>query len=991
MKYITATFLLLFAAGAAAQAQPGTGRIYGVVKDTVTGSMMESATVIIYRPDSTVAQFKITDKSGRYDISGLPLNVKYVLAASFSGYKEYRKSFTMDASMKKMDTVFMQLKGMDEVVVTSVAPIRMNGDTLEINPAAFKMSNDAVAEDLLNKVPGVVIWADGSITMNGKAIPKVLVDGKPFLGNSDHRIATQNLPKNIIDKIQVYNEVDMSSEANRNRITDAQAPKDSLLTMDIRLKADKKNGFFGKFGAGAGTDSRYQSDMAMQFYNKQSSLAVGGGANNINADISGLNDLQSQNTFRNNYAVYRSRSNFGRGGVNRVISPGLQFTHSFSKNDNERKQNRITGGYDYNNNTGKTINQTYQERYYKEGDQIINSNSDNNTQTESQALRVNYNKSLDYNKRFGIGATGRFGNSGSQSSSSSVINTRDGAPVSDRTSNSQSSSSSQSFSSNINYTNFDYDNPLKAIDFNASFSRNENNSGRNESSVYNFYSASGVKNTTIKRRYEKETGNTSFNTSLSYNGLKRLLLGRFNLFGIDISTSHNVTYTKNDDVNKVFDIDANQKENNNTNLTYNESSSTLQYVPSLSLNRGFSKWSSKKSDYYNIRGSVNKQFIQEDNSSSRSNRNINRNFSFFRFNAGANFSRNVTDGYRMYGGVNFDNSYSYPSLNQIAPVVDSLNLYSLYKGGLNLVNSKSNNLSANFSYNTSSPKKPSQFSFNVNGSYNNIMRPFVDSTMNLRDTVKVNGVDSIYLNGKQVRYTINGNRRYTSYAGYSASFSRKVKGNQVQLQYNGNFSMGMVPSYIDNIYTIINSNTVSQGIKFTYYYKTLLIVGVGTNADFNSSRQTGYKNSKFDTRTLSGEFNVTVNPSKDASIGSNISYSKNNGIVKPITIWNASASYRFLKSKQAEVRFTATDILKQFRNISYVANPDGVTSSVSNGLQQYFMLSFSYFPRKFGGGAGKRNRAGASERPAATDRATPVRGMNGGGQRAGAGGGRRGG
>jgi hypothetical protein len=54
------------------------------------------------------------------------------------------------------------------------------------------------------------------------------------------------------------------------------------------------------------------------------------------------------------------------------------------------------------------------------------------------------------------------------------------------------------------------------------------------------------------------------------------------------------------------------------------------------------------------------------------------------------------------------------------------------------------------------------------------------------------------------------------------------------------------------------------------------------------------------------------------------------------------------------VKFTATDILKQFRNISYFANPDGVTSSVSNGLQQYFMVTLSYFPRKFGGGGNRR-------------------------------------
>lgn len=952
MKTITLILLIFLAICTGAHAQPGTGRISGIIKDTVTSTTMESATVIIYKPDSTVFQFKITDNNGRYEITGLQLQAKYIMAVSFAGYKEFRMPFTMDAAVKKIDTIFLQLKSSDEVVITSIAPIRMNGDTLEINPSAFKMAKDAVAEDLLNKVPGVVIWADGSITMNGKAIPKVLVDGKPFLGNSDHRIATQNLPKDIIDKIQVYNEVDMSSEATRSQITDAQAPKDSLLTMNIKLKADKKNGHFGKYGAGYGTDKRYTADIALQFYNKQSTLAVGGGANNINAEIAGLNDTQRESTFRNNYAIYRNRSNFGRNGVNRVISPGIQFTHSFSQNENERRSNRITGSYDYDNNSGNANTQTYQERYLQDGDQIINSLSQNLSESRRHVIKMNYNKSLDYNKRFAANASSTTSNSFSESTGSSVINTRQGVPVSDRNSNSQTNGNAKSFNTGFNYTNFDSENPLKAIDASATFSQSINNSNRNESTIYNFYNASSTQNTTIKRHSIKQTGNTSFNSNLNYSGLKRLLFGRFNFFGIDMFTGHNITYQKNEDDNKVFDLDANQKENNNQYLTYNETISTFQYVPSFTLNKNFSKWSSRKSKFYSLRTGINKQFIEEENISSRSNRNIKRSFSFLRFNAGVNYSNQVNERYRLNGNLNYENGYSYPSINQIAPVVDSINLYSLYKGGLNLVNSKNHYLNVNLNFSTNSPKKPSQFSASINGNYSNALQPFADSTINLRDTIKTNGLDSTYLNGKQVRYTVNGNKRHNSFISYNASYSRKIKGNQVQVQYNGSINKGMSPSYIDNISTIINTTNFTQRLSFNYYYKTIFIVGVGANTGVNKSRQTGYRNSRFNTSTFSGEFNVTVNINKDASVSSNMSYSKNNGIVKPITIWNGNASYRFLKSKQAELKFTATDILKQFKNISYVANPDGITSSVSNGLQQYFMITLSYFPRKFGGGNG---------------------------------------
>jgi len=950
------SILLLFsilAVSIAAHAQPPTGRISGIIKDTVTGTIMQSATVIIYKPDSTVFQFKITDESGRYEITGLLLKAKYTMTVSFTGYKEFRMPFTMDVAEKKMDTVFLQLKSNDEVVITSIVPIRMNGDTLEVNPSAFKMAKDAVTEDLLNKVPGVVIWADGSITMNGKVIPKVLVDGKPFLGSSDQRVATQNLPKNIIDKIQIYNEVDMSSDATRSQITDAQAPKDSLLTMNIKLKTDKKNGYFGKFGAGYGTDKRYTADAALQFFNKQSTLAMGGGSNNINAEIAGLSDIQRESTFRNNYAIYRNRSNFGRSGVNRVISPGILFTHSFSPNENERHSNRLTGGYDYNNNSGNANTQTYQERYLQGGDQIINSSSQNLSESQRHVLKMDYNKSLDYNKRFGINANGTTGNSFSDNSSSSVINTRQGVPVSDRNSNSQTNADTKSFNTAVNYTNLDSENPLKAIEANASFSRNENMSNRNESTIYNFYNATGTQNTTIKRHSVKQINATNFNGSLNYSGLRRLLFKRFSFFGIDISTGHNISYQKNEDNNTVFDIDSTQKENNNRYLTYNETISTFQYTPSLTLNKNFNKWSSHKSRYYGLRTSINKQFIQEENISSRSNRNISRSFSFFRFNTGINYSRQVTDRYHMNGNLAYENGYSYPSINQIAPVVDSMNLYSLYKGGVNLVNSKNHNLNTNISFSTNNPKKPSQFSINISGSYSNVLQPFSDSTINLRDTININGIDSSYLNGKQVRYTVNGNRRYNSYIGYNTTYSRKIKGNQVQVQYNGSVNKGMSPSYIDNISTIINTTSFTQRLSFNYYYKTIFIVGVGANTTINNSRQTGYRNSRFNTKTLSGEFNATVNINRDISVSNNLSYSKNNGIVKPITIWNSNASYRFLKSKQAELKFTATDILKQFKNISYVANPDGVTSSVSNGLQQYFMISLSYFPRKFGGGKGR--------------------------------------
>ncbi|MCH5689671.1 hypothetical protein LWM68_38865 [Niabella sp. W65] len=147
------------------------------------------------------------------------------------------------------------------MVVKAVVPITMNGDTLEINPAAFKLDSNAVVEDMLRRVPGITMWGDGTITVNGRKVNNVYVDGKPFFG--DPAMATQNLPKNAIEKIQVYKETDYT----KDNIDDN--PADSMLTMNIKLREDKKFGYFGKAGAGIGTDGRYEADASGLAYNKR--------------------------------------------------------------------------------------------------------------------------------------------------------------------------------------------------------------------------------------------------------------------------------------------------------------------------------------------------------------------------------------------------------------------------------------------------------------------------------------------------------------------------------------------------------------------------------------------------------------------------------------------------------------------------------------------------------------------------------------------------
>ncbi|QEC73518.1 Plug domain-containing protein [Arachidicoccus ginsenosidivorans] len=104
----------------------------------------------------------------------------------------------------------------------------MNGDTLEFNADAFHLDPNAVAEDLLRKLPGVVVWGDGTITVHGREVSRVLVNGKPFFGG-DTKVATQNLPKKAVEKVQVY-------QQSKNK----DNPLDSITEVNIQLKKAKR-------------------------------------------------------------------------------------------------------------------------------------------------------------------------------------------------------------------------------------------------------------------------------------------------------------------------------------------------------------------------------------------------------------------------------------------------------------------------------------------------------------------------------------------------------------------------------------------------------------------------------------------------------------------------------------------------------------------------------------------------------------------------------
>ena len=178
----------------------------GKIIDDNTKAPIESATIYLTSvKDSSVIEYTISEKTGKFDLKIKKNNKPLFLKISYMGYRDTKIELKKIEISQDFGIIGLKpsLKNLDEVVITNEAPlIRIKKDTLEFNASSFKVRPDANVESLLKQLPGVEIDSEGKITVNGKEVNQILVNGKPFF-DKDGKIALQNLPSDIIKKVQV--------------------------------------------------------------------------------------------------------------------------------------------------------------------------------------------------------------------------------------------------------------------------------------------------------------------------------------------------------------------------------------------------------------------------------------------------------------------------------------------------------------------------------------------------------------------------------------------------------------------------------------------------------------------------------------------------------------------------------------------------------------------------------------------------------------------
>lgn len=260
--------------------------ISGSVVDSTQVPLTGASIILLQQADSVLAKFAITQKDGSFTLREVPAG-QYWLRVTFVGYENYTEALVLE-EQARIDIgqiiIREQAETLEEVVVEAEhAPIVVNGDTISYNTHAFRTRPNAAVEELLKRLPGVEVGRNGDIKAQGKDVDRVLVDGKEFFGD-DPKIATQNLPADIVDKVQVYDR--KSETAEFTGVDDGERST----TINLSLKEDKKQGYFGTLEGGYGTEGRFSGKGNINRFASDYQLSGLGRFNNINQQGFSLRD-----------------------------------------------------------------------------------------------------------------------------------------------------------------------------------------------------------------------------------------------------------------------------------------------------------------------------------------------------------------------------------------------------------------------------------------------------------------------------------------------------------------------------------------------------------------------------------------------------------------------------------------------------------------------------------------------------------------------------
>lgn len=275
-------FILLFSQ--VGKGQPAPGLVRGVVTDSVSGKPLEEATLSIFNQTDRklLRQIHSTRRGFQFRLT---IPGSYIVVTSYIGYRNDTIRLALTGLPEDIHPLNIALQPsasqlMEVIVRASIPPAIVRNDTIAFNAGAFATRPHATVEDLLKKMPGISVDKDGNVTIQGRKVDKIYLDGKEFFLN-DLRTATRNLPADMVSQIEVFD-----TQTDQGKLTGVPDPTGAK-TVNIKLKKDRKKEMNGKAYGGLGNGDAYTTGASVTCLAGNRWLVANLQSNNINNQFTG--------------------------------------------------------------------------------------------------------------------------------------------------------------------------------------------------------------------------------------------------------------------------------------------------------------------------------------------------------------------------------------------------------------------------------------------------------------------------------------------------------------------------------------------------------------------------------------------------------------------------------------------------------------------------------------------------------------------------------
>ncbi|MBA4167171.1 MAG: TonB-dependent receptor, partial [Chitinophagaceae bacterium] len=245
----------------------------GTVSDQNEKTPLSNAVIsIINAKDSILTRFTRSNAKGSFRMS-LPAKGEYTLMVTYPGYADFVDRFTAapDSAIGMNEIRLIKKAELLEAVIVKqqLSAIKIKGDTIEYKADSFLVNKGANVAELLKRLPGIQVDRNGNITAQGQKVNKVLVDGEEFFSD-DPAVVTQNLAADYVKDVQVYDK--KSDQAEFTGVDDGERSR----TINLKLKPEKKKGYFGKVNAGGGTSGKFDNSLMLNSFKGSRKLSAFG-------------------------------------------------------------------------------------------------------------------------------------------------------------------------------------------------------------------------------------------------------------------------------------------------------------------------------------------------------------------------------------------------------------------------------------------------------------------------------------------------------------------------------------------------------------------------------------------------------------------------------------------------------------------------------------------------------------------------------------------